>query len=114
MSALAKLGQFDYHHTLSDTPGDALVMFTTSACGACRQFKQLLQNHTDKLGALTVFEVDAEQESALTRAFDVFHLPALFLYRDGKFHAPLHCTAKLSALQQAIAFAYDQPPQEEP
>ncbi len=114
MSYLRKLGQFDYHHTLTDTPGDALVMFSTAACGSCRQFRQLLQTHADKLGALTVFEVDAEQELALTREFDIFHLPAFFLYRDGKFHAPLQSTASILAFSQAIDTAYAQPAQEEP
>jgi hypothetical protein len=40
---------------------------------------------------------------ALTNEFEVFHLPALFLYKDGKFHAPVQCVASLEALDAHVA-----------
>ncbi len=114
MTGINKLSQFDYHHTLSDTAGDALVMFTAPACGACRQFKQLIQQHADQFTTLSLFEVDAEQELALTREFDIFHFPAFFLYRDGRFHAPLQSCADLPAFRQAIHDTFSRPGQDEP
>ncbi|MGM0594633.1 MAG: thioredoxin family protein [Pseudomonadota bacterium] len=102
-----RLTQFDFHHRLVETGGVSLVYFTAPGCGACRRLKQLLETHREAFARLHLFEVDAQQDMALTREFEVFHLPSLFLFRDGQFHAPLHAeptpTALLSAIDAALA-----------
>ena len=95
MSA-ASLSQFDFHHTLAQTEGVSLVYFTAPGCGACRQLKQILESHPQEFALLNIFEVDAQQDMALTREFDVFHLPAMFLFRDGHYHAPIRTLPALS------------------
>ncbi len=61
-----------------------------------------------------LFRVDVQTAPALARAFDVFHLPALFLFRDGRYHARLACMVTPAALAEAIDRALAAPAVEEP
>jgi thioredoxin 1 len=106
------LDEFDFHHRLAGTSGIALVLFSNSGCSTCRAVERLMP------GAVTpdqrLFRVDAPHSLALTRAFEVFHLPTLLLYRDGRYHARLNCVMTPAALSQAIAAALARPAEEEP
>jgi len=113
-SVLARLDQFTFHHRLASTAGDALVIFTGPACGACRRLKRVLEEHAEQFTDLRLFEVDAGEDMALTREFEVFHLPAMFLFRDGHFHCELHSEAQPQQLRRAIDAAFAAPAQEQP
>lgn len=114
MTAPARLTQFDFHHRLAETPGVSLVLFTRPGCGACRHWRALLERYSADPRVAQHFEVDVEQDIALAREFAVFHLPALFLYRDGQFHAELRCEAQAERLTAAIAQALAAPAQDMP
>lgn len=109
-----QLDQFEFHHRLTHTTGVAIVIFTSRGCASCKAWKKLLgeyrRRHTDCL----VFEVDAERDLALAREFNVFHLPALFLYVGGRFHRELQAEAKMEPLEAAIAAALGAPAHEPP
>jgi thioredoxin-like negative regulator of GroEL len=92
----------------------ALVMFTGAGCSSCRAWKQLLAGYRARYADLILFEVDAGLAQALAREFNVFHLPALFLYRDGHYHSPLACEADPDKLAATIAAALAAPAQEAP
>ncbi|WJW75166.1 thioredoxin family protein [Thiohalobacter sp. IOR34] len=111
---LARLDQFDFHARLGDLPGASLVIFTAPSCGACRQWRRLLESYHRDHPALRLFEVDAAEDQALAREFDVYHLPALFLYLDGEFHSALQCEAQPAALEAAIDAALAGPGEEAP
>jgi len=113
-SDLIPLDEFGFHHRLADTPGVALVIFTGEGCASCRTWKRLLADHRAHHDDLTLFEVDAGHAQALAREFNVFHLPALFLYRDGHYHGALQCEARADALRAAIAAALARPAQDAP
>jgi thioredoxin-like negative regulator of GroEL len=113
MSAI-KLTQFDFHHTLAETKGGSLVYFTAPGCGACRRLKQVLESHRGEFGAYHLFEVDAQQDMALTREFEVFHLPALFLFKEGYYHAPIHAEPLPHSLIAAVEAALASEAQEAP
>jgi thioredoxin-like negative regulator of GroEL len=109
-----RLTQFDFHHTLAETAGVSLVYFSAPGCGACRQLKQILESHPQEFALLNLFEVDAQQDMALTREFEVFHLPALFLFKDGHYHAPIHSEPLVPSLLAAVEAALAAAPQEAP
>ena len=109
-----QLDQFNFHHTLTATPGLAVVFFTRPGCSACHFWKQLLAEWSVQRLDVRIFEVDAEQDSALIQEFDVFHLPALYLYRDGGYVGAIHCEADKTALDTTIAHLLSLPPQEAP
>lgn len=113
-TSLTTLDQFTFHRTLSATRGVSLIFFSSRECGSCRLWRQRLLQYAQLDPALRLFEVDAERDLALTREFEVWHLPALFLYRDGDFHCALECAAHTAALAQAIQTALAAPAQELP
>jgi len=110
---LQALTEFDYHHTLARTPGASLVLFSSPDCGSCRQVEKLLPMAAgERVQAL--YKVDVQQATALARQYDLFHLPALFLYKDGHFHAALASEVTPEQLQAAIQAALAKPAEEEP
>lgn len=101
MAGFLQLNSHEFHHVLEQQSGVSIIVFTGESCGSCHAWKQLLQDY-QKNHAVAVFEIDAEREMALTNEFDVFHLPALFLYKDGCYHSLLQCEAKLSVLEKTV------------
>lgn len=114
MSHIVLLDQFRFHHVMQETSGVALVFFSGPHCGACRHLRGVLQDCVASIGGLTVFEVDAGRDLALAQALNVFHLPSMFLYRDGQFHCQLHSEARPERLRAAIDAALARPAEEEP
>jgi len=110
----ALLDEFTFHHRLAETPGPALVIFSGPGCSACKAWKRLLVDYLPQRPGLQLFEVDAGHSLALTREFEVFHLPALFLYRDGRYHCRLQSQATRKALDAALDAALAAPAEEAP
>ncbi len=114
MTKIARLDDLNFHHVLAETPGVALVFFTAPNCGACRSLKLALEKYLQDYEPLPVFEVDAVHNGGLVSALEVFHLPALFLYKEGHYHRELKCEASPARIDAAIRQARDLPPEEEP
>lgn len=112
--APASLSQFDFHHTLAQTEGISLVYFTAPGCGACRLLKQIFEQFPETCDLVNLYEVDAQQDMALTREFEVFHLPSMFLFKNGHFHAPIHAEPYPESLIAAIEAALAHDAQEAP
>lgn len=109
---MERLDEFTLHARLAQTPGASLVLFSSATCGACRTVEQQLPAAAP--AGVRLFLVDVGQALALARAYEVFHLPALFLFRDGHYHARLDCEVTAAALRRAIEAALAAPAQEEP
>lgn len=112
--AVRALDQFDFHHTLAEIGGVSLVYFTAPACGACRQLRQLFQQQEALFSRINLFEVDAQREMALTNEFEVFHLPTMFLFNNGEFHAEIHAAPLPRAILAAVENALQAQPMEAP
>ena len=107
------LHEGDYHVRLAATRGTAVVLFSNAGCGACRVWKHLLPSALT--GLIThFFEVDANAATGVVRYFGIFHLPTVYLYRDGHFHAELQTEAQVAAIQNAVRNLFAAPAQEEP
>lgn len=111
---MKQLDQFDFHSVIGATRGPALVIFTAPACGSCRHWKRLLSEYGSHHSGLSLFEVDAARDLALVREFEVFHLPALFLFNDGEYHCALEAQARPHDLAQALDIALSRPAEEAP
>jgi len=108
------LDQFNFHHTMAETSGVAIVIFSGPACGSCRAWKQLLGNYQKRHPDVRLFEIDTERDQALASEFSVFHLPALFAYRDGRYHAAISCEATIGALDETLHSLLMSPAQDAP
>ena len=113
LPAFARLGEGEYHARLAATPGVAVVLFSAPHCGACRAWKRLLPDAMAGVADM-LFEVDVGEATGVARYFGIFHLPTVYLYRDGRFHAELQCEARPEAVRQAARRLLDAAPQEEP
>lgn len=105
---------FAFHRRVAAVPGVGLLFLVNTGCGACRRWKALLRDFVLHDPGITVFEVDAGQDQALAREFGVFHLPALFLFQDGRYHCRLEAEAQRERLQAAIVGALARSPEEPP
>ena len=110
---ITALSEFDFHSQLAQSNGTSLVFFTAPGCGSCRIWLQLLQNFYHPV-LQQCFSVDAQIATALVREYDIFHLPSLFLFVNGRFQAPIHAQASAPLLAAAITHALAQPAHEEP
>ena len=108
------LNQFNFHHTLAETEGVSLIYFTSPACGSCKKLKWVFNHYPEDFARLNLFEVDAQSEMALTNEFNVFHLPSLFLYNDGEFHADIQAEPLPHSILAAVDAALKKPPLEAP
>jgi thioredoxin-like negative regulator of GroEL len=109
---LHTLDESTYHRRLAQTPALALVLFTSPDCGTCRVVERHLPASAPP--EATLFKVNVQVASGLARAFEVFHLPTLFLYVNGHYHARLNCQITARALRAAIEHALQHPAEEEP
>ena len=114
MAGITALHDLDYHHTLMAVDGVALVYFTAPDCGSCRSLKLALQQYADTVPDVSIFEVDAVHNGGLVNEFEIFHLPTLFMYLDGAFHADLQCMALPDAIRVAVSTAAVLPAEDEP
>lgn len=112
-TAFTRLHEGAFHARLATTRGVSVVLFSSPHCGACRAWKLLLP---DALSGLidAFYEVDVSEATGVARYFDIFHLPTVYLYREGRFHAELQCEARRDALRKATLSLLAAPPQDEP
>lgn len=91
----------------------AVVLFTAPRCGACRAWKHLLPSALADQASV-FYEVDVSEATGVARYFDIFHLPTIYLYRDGQFHAELQCEARADSIRQATHHLLNAAAQDEP
>ncbi|WP_024328282.1 thioredoxin family protein [Thioalkalivibrio sp. ALR17-21] len=103
-----------FHHCLQEVPGAAVVLFTRRGCSACHAMGDALRRWQVEGDAPALFCVDAEVDTALVREFEVFHLPALFVFVDGEYHGPLQTPPRVPLLREALQARLRQPPEEAP
>ena len=103
-----------FHHGLQEIAGPAVVLFTRPGCSACHAMGDALRRWRAEGDAPELFRVDAEVDTALVREFEVFHLPALFVFVDGEYHGPLQAPPRVPLLREALEARLRQPPEEAP
>lgn len=113
-SKLQTLNDADFYSAIQATSGTSIVFFTSEGCNSCRYWKELLGQLVTKRPTLRVYEVDAQQSMGLTQEYEVFHLPALFVFVNGQYHAPLQCEARLDIIDKTLDKLLTSPAQDEP
>jgi thioredoxin-like negative regulator of GroEL len=89
------------------------VLFSAPYCGSCRAWKRLLPTALAEI-ADHFFEVNVAEATGVARYFGIFHLPTIYLSRDGVFHAELQCAASLPTIRQTALNALHAEAAEEP
>ena len=108
------ISEFDFYAQLAKQSGLLLLVFTAPDCRICRVMKGLLREYELIRDDLQVWEADAVENGGLVREYEVFHLPALFLFRDGRYWRPVETEARAPALHRAVEDALALSPLEPP
>lgn len=98
-----ELTDLDADRLLLDLPGTSLLVFTSMGCASCRWARQALPGMP--LPAERLCWVDAGHNAGLVTRYEVFHLPALFLVRDGQFFGALQSRLTSNDLVAAMSEA---------
>lgn len=106
------LTDFDIDHQLLELAGTSLVIFTSVGCASCRWAREQLPRL--ELGIDRLCWVDAEENGGAVQRYEVFHLPALFVVRDGAFHGAVRSPLTQEPLSQALASVLQRAPDELP
>ncbi len=114
MPAIKMLTQFDFYPEIEHTKGLSLVYFSAHACSSCTHLSHILTDLAEEQTDLSIFKVDAQQDQALIKEYEVFHLPAMFLFKEGQYHAELQCEARPKSILSCISSASQLPAEEAP
>lgn len=99
----SELTDFDADQRLLAMSGVSLVIFTSVGCSSCRNAREVLPGF--ELAVARLCWIDAGNNGGLVERYQVFHLPALFVVRDGEFFGALHTRLTAAALNAAVAQA---------
>lgn len=107
-----ELTDFDADQRLLAMSGVSLVIFTSVGCAGCRFAREQLPGldlHVDRL-----CWIDAGNNGGVVERYQVFHLPALFVVRDGEFFGALKSRLSRNELNAAVSQALSGTPEELP
>lgn len=107
-----QLSDLDADRQLLDLPGTSLVIFTSIGCASCRYLRRWLPEQALPLDRL--IWIDAGQSQGLVTRYEVFHLPALFVVREGHFFGELSAPLRTEAFIDALAEQLRGPAEELP
>ena len=107
-----ELTDLDADRLLLDLPGTSLLVFTSTGCASCRWARQVLPGM--QLPIARLCWIDAGRNAGLVARYEVFHLPALFLVRDGQFFGALQSRLTPNDLVVAMSEALLRPAEELP
>lgn len=107
-----ELTDFDAEQRLLQLRGTSLLIFTSTGCASCRWTRHALPSMGLDVDRLCW--VDAGDNGGLVERYGVYHLPSLFLTRDGQFFGALQCPLNLSELNGAIQQTLHLAPEELP
>ncbi|OEO26226.1 thioredoxin [Pseudomonas sp. J237] len=107
-----ELTDFDADQQLLALPGISLVLFTSIGCASCRYARVHLPHLALPVDRLAW--IDAADNAGLVQRYEVFHLPALFVVRDGDFYGAVQARFNLHELTNAVDGALSRPAEELP
>jgi len=110
---MQELNEFNFHAALADRTGVSLVMFSGPDCGTCRRLEKIFP-HLIPDRTVHLYKVNVQKATSLARAYEVFHLPSLFVFVDGQYHGPLHAEPTPEKFSRALSALLAAPAQEEP
>ncbi|MBK5518763.1 co-chaperone YbbN [Pseudomonas sp. TH10] len=108
----SELTDFDADQRLLAMNGVSLVIFTSVGCASCRFAREVLPGFG--LAVDRLCWIDAGNNGGLVERYQVFHLPALFVVRDGAFFGALNSRLETTELNEALTKALTRTAEELP
>jgi hypothetical protein len=108
----SELTDLDADQRLLAMSGISLVIFTSVGCASCRFAREQLPRFDLVVDRLCW--IDAGNNGGAVERYGVFHLPALFVVRDGEFFGALQSRLTHTALNEAVSQALSRQAEELP
>jgi hypothetical protein len=108
----SELTDFDADQRLLAMSGVSLVIFTSVGCASCRFAREQLPRLDLRVDQLCW--IDAGDNGGLVARYEVFHLPALFVVRDGEFFGAVQSRLTSTELNAAVGQALNRIAEELP
>ncbi|MEO6676246.1 MAG: thioredoxin family protein [Pseudomonas sp.] len=99
----SELTDFDADQRLLAMSGISLVIFTSVGCASCRFAREQLPRLDLVVDRLCW--IDASDNGGLVERYEVFHLPALFVVRDGEFFGAVQSRLTGTELNRVVGQA---------
>ncbi|GAA4333369.1 thioredoxin family protein [Pigmentiphaga soli] len=97
---------------LLNAAGVSLLVFYSAGCGDCRLARARLPEMN--LPVQRICWIDAGANAGLAERYEVFHLPSMFVTRDGVFYGPVQATLNEWDIRRQLALAQTNHPAELP
>lgn len=110
--AESELTDFDADQRLLAMSGVSLVIFTSVGCASCRFAREQLPRFDLQVDRLCW--IDAGDNGGVVERYQVFHLPALFVVRDGEFFGAIKSRLTSTELNAAVGQALTRTAEELP
>ena len=110
--AESELTDFDADQRLLAMSGVSLVIFTSVGCASCRFAREQLPRLDLQVDRLCW--IDAGDNGGVVERYQVFHLPALFVVRDGEFFGAIKSRLTSTELNAAVGQALTRTAEELP
>jgi hypothetical protein len=107
-----ELNDGDADRFLLDAVGVSLLVFTSATCGNCRIAREQLPDMD--LAVRRLCWIDAGMNGGLAERYEVFHLPALHVVRDGVYYGALQATLADWDIRRQVRLALSSYPAELP
>ena len=107
-----ELTDFDIDHQLLELAGTSLLIFTGAGCASCRYARQQLPGLD--LPLTRICWIDAEENGGAVARYEVFHLPALFVVRDGQFYGALRASLTEGGIRDGLQQVLSREPDDVP
>lgn len=85
----------------------SIIYFTGSACGACEAIKEKIENILSEYPKIVCREVNGEKHIDLAAEYDIFSLPIMLLFIEGKEFLRLGRNVNLLELKMNIERYYN-------
>lgn len=108
----SELTDFDADQRLLAMNGVSLVIFTSIGCASCRYARTHLPGL--ELNVDRLCWIDAGDNGGVVERYRVFHLPALYVVRDGAFFGAVQSLLSATELNEAVRQALLRPAEELP
>ena len=99
-------------HVLLDAPGTSLLVFTSVGCASCRVARRELP--VMPLCVDRLCWIDAGDNGGAVQRYEVFHLPAMFIVRDGQFHGAVNARLLAGEINHRVVEVLRREPDELP
>lgn len=107
-----ELTDFDADQRLLAMSGVSLVIFTSVGCASCRFAREQLPRLDLAIDRLCW--IDAGDNGGLVERYQVFHLPALFVVRDGEFFGAVQSRLTSTGLNETVRQTFSRHAEELP